>query len=166
MRLMGKKKHASPDALLEARVLRESEWAYRGWLAHKTAAQLRIEANRSPADGGLGYDLGIAAIRGLIEKGRELHGEQAQHRDAMIERELLDLDLVQQLAGASMRKAAEASALDVHASKLYLDAGAQRRKLLGLDAATKVEAEVVHRDAVMEELDAALARLTPKETTR
>ena len=145
--------------LLAARIVREREWCYAGWLAHKSWTQLRIEAGRPESAGGLVYDLSIQAIKGLVEQARAEHGDMRLDRDAHIERELHDLDVVQQLAAASMQKAARVEALDVHGTKLYLDAGAQRRKLLGLDAATKIEAEVVHRDAVMEELDAALARL-------
>ena len=43
---MSKKRKADPGELLAARIVREREWAYGGWLAHKSWTQLRIEANR------------------------------------------------------------------------------------------------------------------------
>jgi hypothetical protein len=146
------------DAVILARVLREREWCYAGWLAHKTWTQLRVEAARPESEGGLGYDLSIQAIKGLVEAARADRGDLHLDRDAHIERELHDLDVAQQLALSSLKKAASIGALDVHAAKLYAELGRDRRKLLGLDAATKIEAEVTHRDAVTEELNAMLAR--------
>ena len=153
------KKRRDPDELLVARVVREREWAYGGWLSHKSWAQLRIEAQRPESEGGLGYDLSQHALKGLVEQARAERGDLHLDREAQVERELHDLDLVQQLAAARMRQAAKVGGLDVHGTKLYMEAGAQRRKLLGLDAAVKVEAEVTHRDAVNDELEAMLARL-------
>jgi hypothetical protein len=149
---------AAPAAdLIEARVAVEREWCYAGWLTHKTPRQLAAESMRPAERGGLGYYLGVPAVRGLIEQARADHGALV-NREAQVERELHDLDLVQQLAMASMRRAAEVEALDIHAMKAFTEAGAQRRKLLGLDEATKVEATVTTRDAVTEELNAMLAR--------
>jgi hypothetical protein len=147
------------DELLAARVVREREWAYGGWLAHKSWTQLRIEANRPTEQGGLGYDLSIQALKGLVDQERAARGELRMDRDAHIERELHDLDVVQQIAAAELRRAAEAGWMHDKALGRYVDIGRERRKLLGLDAAQKIEAEVTHRDAVTDELNAMLGRL-------
>lgn len=146
------------DEIIAARVMREREWAYAGWLQHKTWTQLRVEASRPEREGGLGYDLSIQALRGLVEQARADRGDLTLDRAAHVERELHDLDLVQQLALVSIRKATELGAFDVAATKLYLEVGERRRKLLGLDAATEVKVDVTNHDAVTEELNAMLAR--------
>lgn len=166
---MGKK---SPKAdrgdLILARVLREREWAHAGWLAHKSWTQLRVEASRSEAQGGLGYDLSIQALKGLVEQARADRGDLKLDRDAHIERELHDLDLVQQEAARAIVEQRQNPPVDAQgnikpfaldAAKFYADIGDKRRRLLGLDEAVKVEASVTHRDAVVDELNAMLARL-------
>jgi hypothetical protein len=155
------------DAVILARVLREREWCYAGWLAHKTWTQLRVEAARPESEGGLGYDLSIQAIKGLVEAARADRGDLHLDRDAHIERELHDLELLQQEAMRAVIEQRNSPPVDaqgnlklfaIDAAKFYAELGEKRRKLLGLDAATKIEAEVTHRDAVTEELNAMLAR--------
>lgn len=153
------KRKADPGAdVVLARTLVEQEWAHGRWLQHESWTQMRVTAGRPPSDGGLGYDLSIQALKGLVDGYRQRVGDLTATREQHIERELNDLDLAQQLALRSMAKGAEAGALDVHGTKLFVDIGRERRKLLGLDAATKIEADVVHRDAVTEELNAMLVR--------
>jgi hypothetical protein len=149
---------SAPADLVAVKVMREQEWAYAAWLAHVPFAQMRVEVAKPPSEGGLGYELSVQALRGLVTGYRARVGDLSATREEQIERELHDLDAIQRAAGLSLARAEAAEALDVHAAKLYLDAGAQRRKLLGLDAAVKVEAEVTHRDAVAEELNAMLGR--------
>lgn len=159
---MTPKKSSDRGELLARRIVHEQEWAYARWLEHRSYRQMRIMANAPIAEGGLGYDLSLDALRGLVAGYRETHGEQTMTRAEHIDRELHDLDLAQQLALASMRKAADAGALDVHGTKLYAELGAQRRKLLGLDMPAEVKVDVTNHDAVTEELNAMLARLGEK----
>lgn len=157
-----KKKRRDGDELLARRVVHEQEWAYARWLEHRSYHQMRVMAGKPVSQGGLGYDLSLDALRGLVAGYRETHGEQTMTRAEYIERELHDLDVAQQLALASMQKAADAGTLDVHGTKLYAELGAQRRKLLGLDMPAEVKVDVTNHDAVTEELNAMLARLGEK----
>lgn len=146
------------QALLEARVVAEQEWAHARWLEHRSYRQMRTMAALPVEEGGLGYDLSLDSLRGLVAGYRATHGEQTMTKAEYIERELHDLDVAQQLALASMQRAAEIGALDAGAVKLYAELGAQRRKLLGLDAPIEAKVDVVHRDAVTEELNDMLKR--------
>lgn len=167
---MGKKpKHAD---LLAVKVLQEQRWAFEGRLAHLSYHEMRLLSSKAPPVG-LGYDVSEHRLKGLVASYRERMADietedLAEHRA----RELHDLDLAQRrvdaIAENAARRVAEAAemhTLDVHGSKLVLDATAQRRaigesrrKLLGLDQPVKAELEVTTRDAVTEELNAMLSR--------
>jgi len=167
---------ANGTDIIAVRVMREQRWAYERRLEHLSYPKIRNLANRSERDGGLGYDLSEHALKGLvsgyIERMREVDEvDLAEHRA----RELADLDLEQRrldlvasLAAESMVNARAIQALDVHAGKLVIGAtrerravGESRRKLLGLDAAQRIEADVTVHNAIDEELNAMLARLDP-----
>jgi hypothetical protein len=163
-----KRASESSDDLLLARVLHEQEWAHARWLAHEPWAIMRQTAQRSPAEGGLGYDVSLQALKGLVEGYRARVGDLSADREAHLERELHDLDMLQREAARAIMEQRQAPPVDaqgnvkpfaIDAVKLYADLGEKRRKLLGLDAATKIEADVVHRDAVTEELNAMLVRI-------
>lgn len=153
------KKTRQPRAeLIETRVLREQDWAYEQWLEHVSWQGMRARVNRHPDDGGLGYDLSIDALRGLVAGYREREGLVELTRDEARERRAHDLDLVHRAARASMRKAATVGALDVHAAKLLLEVGRDEAKHYGTDEPVVAKVDVTHRDAVTEELNAMLAR--------
>lgn len=169
---MGKKKRA-PEAptdtaadLIAARVLVEQDWAYAQWVQHATYQQMRVRVSEPPPRG-LGYDLSLEALRGLVAGYRARAGDLAMTREEHRERELHDLDILQQEAARAMLEARQNPPVDaqgnimpfaLNAAKLFADLGEKRRKLLGLDEPVKVEADVTHRDAVMEELDAMMTR--------
>jgi hypothetical protein len=155
---MSKKADRSRQAMLAARTLHEQEWAHARWLEHRSYQQMRMMAGKPIEEGGLGYDLSLDSLRGLVAGYRATHGEQIMTKAEYIERELHDLDVAQQLALAAMQKAATDNTLDAAAVKLYADLGAQRRKLLGLDAPIEAKVDVVHRDAITEELNDMLKR--------
>ena len=162
---MSKKKHATAE-LIEARVAREQEWAYyQRVVAGLPYPSIRALANRDPDEGGLGYDLSSGALVSLVAQYRAAQGEIVGTREERIERRQLEIDAVAREARASIQRAAEVGELDVHASKLLLDARAAEAKMHGDDAATKIEAEVVTRDGVMQDLNAALVAMgeTPIE---
>lgn len=155
---MGKKKRAEHADLVSVRVMREQDWAYAQWLEHVSWQGMRVKASAPPEHGGLGYDLSLAALRGLVAGYREREGLVELTRAEVRERRGHDLDLLHRAARASMRKAAEAGALDVHAAKLLLDVGRDEAKHYGTDEPVKIEADVTTHDAVTEELNAMLAR--------
>lgn len=163
---MGKKKRTpeapEPTDLVAVKVLREQDWAYAQWLEHTSWQGMRVKANRPPDEGGLGYDLNLAALRGLVDGYREREGLVELTRAEARERRAHDLDLVHRAARASLRKAAAAGALDEKAAKLLLDVGRDEAKHYGTDEPVKIEAEVTNRDAVTDELNAMLARLGEK----
>lgn len=156
---MGKRKNRQHAELVAVRVLREQEWAFARRLEHKSYHQMRELASRPESAGGLGRDVSEHTLRKLVEAYRDRMAEVevvnlAEHR----ERELHDLDLAQQLCRAAMAKAAEDGRIDVSATALFAKLGESRRKLLGLDMPVESRVEVVHHDAVAEELNAMLAR--------
>lgn len=152
-------KKAKRNELIAVKVMHEQRWAFEQRLAHLSYRDMRVKASLPPARGGLGYDVSEHRLKGLVTGYRERMAEvDAIELDEHRERELHDLDVVQRLALASMQKAASLEALDVHGTGIFLKAGAERRKLLGLDAPQQIKAEVVVKDAVTEELNAMLER--------
>lgn len=147
------------EALISAQVAREQEWAYGVWRDHYTAADARRLSRLPVEQGGLGYELSPSAFRGLVEGYRERMGLGIVNREARLERQLDDIDLITRVAGRSLARASELEALDVHAAKLLLDAGKREAELLGLNAPTKVEADVTTHDGTLDELNAALVAL-------
>lgn len=145
--------------LVALRTLQEQRWAADRRLEHLSYRAMRERAARPESAGGLGRDLSEHRLKRLVEDYRERMAgvevvELAEHR----ERELHDLDMVQRYALAAMEKAASASAFDEKAVDKFLKAGAERRKLLGLDMPVVAKVEVVHKDAVTVELNEMLAR--------
>jgi hypothetical protein len=151
----GKRKRR--DELIAVKVMREQEWAYERWLEHMSYQAMRVAASRPPEAGGLGYDLSAATFEGLVKGYREREGLSELTRDEARERRAHDLALIMRATRAAMAKAAALGALDVHAAKLNLEAGRDLAKHYGTDQPITVEANVTHRDAVTEELNAMLA---------
>lgn len=166
-------KKAKRAELIAVRVEAEQRWAYAQRMAHLSYTEMRAKSALHPDAGGLGYPLSEHALKGLVntylEKMREVHEVNTQE---LVQRELADLDMQQrraaivaELAAESMARAHEIDALDVHGGKLLLEAdakaravGESRRKLLGLDQPTRIEADVTVKDGVLEELNAMLGR--------
>lgn len=152
---MSKKKTA---ALVEARVARERQWAYDRWLERLTWAQMRVLAQLPPERGGLGYDLSPSALKGLVTQARADMGDTAMSRDERIERQTAELDAIARSLRKRIAAADEMGGVDVHATKLLLETQKREEILHGLAAATQVEATVVHKEAIVEELNEMLAR--------
>lgn len=156
----------------DVRLQREQQWAYERHLEHLTYRQMRQVVGLPVESGGLGYDLTEHALAGLVRGYLDrMRDTLNADRDAHVARELADLDAVQNdytaLAAAArhaLRKGAAEGGIDLGAAKLLLEAnarmeaaGAQRRKLLGLDAPIAAKVDVTHYDGVAEELAAMLA---------
>lgn len=170
-------KKAKHTELIAVRVEAEQRWAYAQRMAHLSYNEMRVKSSRHPEDGGLGYQLSEHALKALVngylEKMREVHEVNVEE---LVTRELADLDMQQRRAAVVAELAAEHLAavrddpeapgrLSVDAGKLLLDAdakaraiGESRRKLLGLDQPTRIEADVTVKDGVLEELNAMLGR--------
>jgi hypothetical protein len=147
------------EALISAQVAREQEWAYGVWRDHYTAADARRLSRLTVEQGGLGYELSPSAFRGLVEGYRERMGLGVVNREARLERALDDIDNLHRAAVKALRRADDVGALDIHAAKVMLDAGKREAELLGLNAPTKVEADVTTHDGTLDELNAALVAL-------
>lgn len=153
---MSKKKSA---ALLEARVATEREWAYARWLERLTWAQMRQAAILPPERGGLGYDLSPSALKGLVTQARADMGDTAMSREERVERMQAENDSMMRQLKAEIAEAVKTwGTIPEKAAKLLLDYQKREVELHGLAAATQVEATVVHKDAVTEELNAMLVR--------
>jgi hypothetical protein len=160
---MSKKKRApdprSVGEIVEARVIEEREWAYAAWMDRLSWGAMRALANQPREKGGLGRDVSPGALRNLVREARAMRGDLGMSREERAERALYEVDEVIRSARRSIASAAAVGALDVHASKLLLDAGKREGEIVGYFAAQRIEAEVIHRDAVLEELNAALVAM-------
>lgn len=155
------KKPPKADAreLILASVMREREWAYDRRIVDALAwPAIRSLALRPVELGGIGRDVGIATLKGLVAAHRADQGEIIGTREERIERRQHELDTLALAARASLAKAAAVGALDVHAAKILLDTRAAEAKMHGDDAALRIEADVTTHDAVTDELNAMLAR--------
>lgn len=161
---MSKKSKREPDArlageIIEARVLEEREWCYAAWMDRLSWSAMRALANRPRTEGGLGRDIPVRVLRSLVAEARLDRGETGMTNEERVERQLFELDELARNARRAIAEAAAVGALDVHASKLLLDVVKREADLLGMNAATKIEAEVVSRDAILEDLNAALVAM-------
>lgn len=194
---MSKKKRKAPKPapvptgaeLVEARVVREEDWALEAFRARLTFPEMRRLALAAPADGGLGYALSENALRNLVQQARKRHGDTAVTREERVERQQMEIDAriraarhdlnrahaetqrpvpervefvdedewKQALAAWRLRTESAAKAVEA-ADRRLAAAMRDERDLHGLNAATKIEAEVTTRDAVTEELNAMLLR--------
>lgn len=165
---MSKKKRKQPPIgdLILARLVVEREWAYQRRIVDGLSwAAVRSLAPRPDEHGGIGRELGIVALKGMVDAHRAELGGIVGTREERIERRQLELDELALLARASLARAAfptdpELSAtLDEKAAKVLLDVRAAESKMHGDDAALRIEADVTTHDAADAELDAMLARM-------
>lgn len=163
---MSKKKSGARTALIEKRVLEEQEWAYeqrivRGLPWHA----IRGLALRPRNAGGIDRNVGIGTLKEMVAAHRAAQGDIVGTREERVERRQLEYDTIALAARASLAKAGELEALDVHAAKVLLDVRAAEAKMHGDDRPTEIHAEIVSRDAVDAELNAMLSRIPEKETS-
>lgn len=171
--------------LIEARVIREEEFALEAWRARVSFPEMR----RAALDV-LGYPLSESALHGLVKSARARHGDLTMTREERQERQAEEIDERGARARYDLGKAHAAmqeprprredfdEAVD-YASALVawakMQEGAAKvlesadrrlaaamkdeRDLFGLNAPTKIEADVTTRDAVSAELDEMMRRL-------
>ena len=175
--------------LVEARVIREEDWALDAWRARRSFPDMRRLAMLPLEEGGLGYALSESALRGLVAQARKRHGDTTMTRDERVERQQMEIDERARAARYDLARAhAElnrprpsrdeypdpdewdrafiawakgqdaATRLVESADKRLAAAMKDERDLHGLNAPTRIEADVTTRDAVTEELNAMLER--------
>jgi hypothetical protein len=166
---------------IEARIAHEREWAHERWLERHSFAQIRQLANLPVDEGGLGHDLSVQAVKGLVLQAREARGDMHMSRDERLERQAAEIDELARGARNALAKAASgevvtkvkvkvakdvegmvdvvlAPYVDHDAAKLLLAAHKREADLFGLDAPTAATLEVTHRDALADELNVMLER--------
>lgn len=154
------KKSDARTALIEKRILEEQQWAWEQRIARGLPWHaIRGLALRPRDAGGIDRNLGIGTLKEMVAAHRAAMGEIVGTREERVERRQLEYDEIALLARASLAKAAEVEALDVHAAKALLDVRAAEAKMHGDDRPTEIHAEIVSRDAVDAELNAMLSRI-------
>lgn len=103
---MSKKAKRTPKSadLIEARVVREEEWALEAWRARVPYPEMRRLAALPPDAGGLGYVLNESALRGLVQSARSRHGETVMTRADRIDRQQAEIDERIRRASFDLRK--------------------------------------------------------------
>jgi hypothetical protein len=155
-----------PTDLVSAQLVREQSWAYDLWRQRFGAMDVPRLSKLSLEQGGLGYELPASAFRGLVDGFRERMGLGGISRQGRIDRQLDELDTGIRLVTKALRQAAEVEALDLYALDRMLKLQEREAKLLGLDAATKIEAEVTTYDGASAELAAMLAEAGIEQDTK
>lgn len=146
--------------LIAVRVLREQDWAYNAWRQRLSYAEIARRSALSEREGGIGYALSEYVVKQRLDGYRERMRPMLEANAlASRERQVAELDELSRLAQAALAKAAAGGVLDKDAARLLLDVHAREAKLLGLDAPTAIVAEVVSRDAIIDELNETLIAL-------
>ncbi|MTU33564.1 hypothetical protein GMD41_12570 [Parasutterella excrementihominis] len=173
------------DELIEAKVIREEDFALEAWRARVPFPEMRRRALSE-----LGYAISESGLRALVKSARARVGDLAMTRDERIERQQAEIDERAARASFDLRKwhalaqepqpdraeyadtaehrdalAGWAKRVEV-ANKAIADADRRlqaamkdEREIYGDNAATKIEAEVTTRDGVLDDLNAALVSL-------
>jgi hypothetical protein len=150
--------------LIAVRTLREQDWAYHAWRQRLSIPEMARRSALAASDGGLGYGLSESQVKIRLDGYRERMKPYLEANAVTArERQIAELDELSRLAQAALAKAAAGGALDKDAARLLLDIHARESKLLGLDAAPAVVAEL-NISLLDAELDAMLGRM-PKRSS-
>lgn len=176
---------ATRAELVEAKVIREEDFALEAWRARVPFPEMR---RRALAE--LGYAISESGLRALVKSARARVGDLAMTRDERVERQQAEIDeraararfdlrkwhaLAQEpqpdraeyydtaehrdaLAGWAKRVEVANKAI-AEADRRLQAAMKDEREIYGDNAATKIEAEVTTRDGVLDDLNAALVSL-------
>lgn len=178
-------KATSRAELVEAKVIREEDFALEAWRARVPYPEMR----RLALDV-LGYAISESGLRALVQSARARHGDTAMTRADRIDRQQAEIDERARRARYDLAKWHAASnepqperseyfdTLDYRdalaawgkrveaANKAIAEADRRlaaamkdEREIYGDNAATKIEAEVTTRDGVLDDLNAALVSL-------
>lgn len=171
--------------LIEAKVIREEDFALEAWRARVPFHEMRRRALDE-----LGYAISESGLRALVKSARARVGDLSMTRDERIDRQQAEIDERAARARFDLRKwhalaqeaqperseyfdtadhrdalAAWGKRVEVankaiaEADRRLAAAMKDEREIYGDNAATKIEAEVVTRDGVLDDLNAALVSL-------
>lgn len=154
------KKSDARTALIEARVVREREWMHARWMERMSYRQISAAAALPVERGGLGISVSPAGCKAMVAAYREDRGDITMGREERRERQSDELD---EMARAIRGQLAEIMQSDGRVDLKLVDAllaiGKREADLHGLAAPTEIKADVVHRDAIIDELNAVLVAL-------
>lgn len=154
-------KRRTRDVVL-AKVANEERWAHTMRMQRLGFEQMQDLSALPVAQGGLGY---LVPARTLKKRAdayfAEMRATLQDDRATRAERQSYEIDERARVARADLIRAYEAGDVKaVEAADRRLAAAMRdERDLFGLNAATKIEAEVTTHDGVLEELNDALARM-------
>lgn len=156
---MGKTSDAR-TALIEARVVREREWMHARWMERMSFRQISAAAAMPVELGGLGIMVSPAGCKAMVNAYREDRGDVTMGRDERRERQSDELDEMARGIRHELATTLEVTGrVDLKLVDALLAIGKREADLHGLAAPTEIKAEVVHRDAIIDELNAELAAL-------
>lgn len=178
-------KATSRAELVEAKVIREEDFALEAWRARVPYPAMRRQALEV-----LGYAISESGLRALVQSARARHGDTSMTRADRIDRQQAEIDerarrarfdlakwhaasnepqperseyfdtLEYRDALAAWGKRVEAANKAIaEADRRLAAAMKDEREIYGDNAATKIEAEVTTRDGVLDDLNAALVSL-------
>lgn len=175
-------------ALIQARVLEERAWMHARWMERMTFFQISALAAKPREMGGLGISVSPSGCKTMVTTFREDLGNVGMSRDDRRERQSDEVDMRARAARSDLDDAYRALAAAkavleaepdadpsdrvahwkaVETAQKVIEAADRRlaaaqkdeRDLHGLTAAAELKVDVVHRDAIIEELNAELAKL-------
>lgn len=176
-------------AIIAAKVLEERAWMHARWMERMTFRQISALAAQPRDMGGLGITVSPAGCKSMVATYREDSGDVTMGREERRERQSDEVDMRARAARADLddayRAMAAAKTLYVHAveqedligmgtaakaveaaqnvinlaDRRLAAAQKDERDLHGLTAAAELKVDVVHRDAIIEELNEELAKL-------
>lgn len=85
-------KDSHDTSAISARLSHERDWALNAWMGRLSWEAMRSLANRAPEEGGLGYDLSIQALKGLVNGAKEARGDMTMAREDRRERQSYEVD--------------------------------------------------------------------------
>lgn len=154
------KKSDARTALIEARVVREREWMHARWMERMSFRQISAAAAMPVELGGLGIMVSPAGCKAMVNAYREDRGDVTMGRDERRERQSDELDEMARGIRRELATTLEVTGrVDLKLVDALLAIGKREADLHGLAAPTEIKAEVVHRDAIIDELNAELAAL-------
>lgn len=157
---MSKKTSDARTALIEARVVREREWMHARWMERMSFRQISAAAAMPVELGGLGIMVSPAGCKAMVNAYREDRGDVTMGRDERRERQSDELDeMARGIRHELATTLEETGRVDLKLVDALLAIGKREADLHGLAAPTEIKAEVVHRDAIIDELNAELAAL-------
>lgn len=153
--------------LIEARVVAEQAWMHARWMERMSFRQIAAAAALPVDAGGLGITVSPGGVKAMVHAHREAQGDLTMSREDRRERMSDELD---ELARGIRRNLADFAeqydgAVNLKLVEALLAVGKREADLHGLAAPTEIRAEVTHRDAIIDELNAELVALgeTPVE---